>query len=140
VFVVKGIYVLIIRLGSDADVKVGKLGAVRFEKGLYAYVGSAQVALEKRIERHLRKEKHVFWHIDYLLNSPSAKILKVFVKGADKNEECAIAEKISLEGEAVEGFGCSDCLCRSHLHRVKSHDFLFRIMQEYSVASPSVSS
>jgi Uri superfamily endonuclease len=52
----KGIYVLIISVDKDTIVDAGVLGQLNFKKGLYAYVGSAQANLEKRIERHLRKE------------------------------------------------------------------------------------
>jgi Uri superfamily endonuclease len=62
----KGIYILVVSVSKDINVNVGALGSVNFEKDLYAYVGSAQNNLEKRIERHLRKTKQKFWHIDYL--------------------------------------------------------------------------
>jgi len=75
---VKGVYVLIISLAKDVNVKVGALGKIDFKKGTYAYVGSAQTNLLKRVERHLRKAKRRFWHIDYLLCNSNAKILKVF--------------------------------------------------------------
>ena len=133
----KGIYVLVVQLDYGSDMRVGKLGALHFEKGLYAYVGSAQIALEKRIARHLGKEKRVFWHIDYLLQSSSAKILKIFTKTAKKQEECTLAKQIAAKGKAVEGFGCSDCRCISHLIRINSHDFLRDSMQEYFLPSPS---
>ena len=62
----KGIYILVVSVSKDINVNVGALGSVNFEKDLYACVGSAQNNLEKRIERHLRKTKQKFWHIDYL--------------------------------------------------------------------------
>lgn len=136
-FVVEGIYVLIIRLCRTADVAVGKLGTIRFSKGLYAYVGSAQVALEKRIERHLRKDKRLFWHIDYLLQNPSVEIAKIFVVLASKQEECKVATEIALRGKAVRDFGCSDCRCKSHLYFVEDYGFLVGIMREIPVPSPS---
>jgi Uri superfamily endonuclease len=137
---VKGIYVLVVQLSKNTDVTVGKLGKSSFAKGLYAYVGSAQNVLEKRIERHFRKEKRVFWHVDYLLQSPASKILKVFYKTAGKPEECAIAKKIGAEGEAIAGFGCSDCHCKSHLFRVNDYDFLREFMQERETPKLSASS
>jgi Uri superfamily endonuclease len=136
---VRGIYVLIIRVSQNTDVPVGKLGKKSFPKGLYAYVGSAQNSLEKRIERHFKKAKRTFWHIDYLLQAPSAKIVKVFYKNAGKAEECAIAEKIGCEAQRVPGFGCSDCRCESHLFRVRAYDFLRQSMEEY-VPTSSTSS
>ena len=90
-----GIYVLIIQVGEDISVDVGALGERVFEKGLYAYVGSAQANLEQRVKRHLRREKKKFWHIDYLLDKPASKIIKVFYKKAGKLEECETASIIA---------------------------------------------
>ena len=125
----KGIYVLIIRVNKDTNVNVGALGRTAFAKGLYAYVGSAQTNLEQRIKRHLRKEKRLFWHIDYLLDSDQAEIVKVLHKETDKTEECAVANTLSEKGEPVDGFGCSDCRCRSHLFRIGDYEFLLDSMK-----------
>ena len=129
----KGVYVLVIQLTVDAELRVGALGTVPFPKGLYAYVGSAQNGLEKRIERHSRKEKLRFWHVDYLLENPPSRIVKVFFKKAPKPSECAVAVTIGKRGEAVAGFGCSDCHCRSHLFRVDDYDFLRGFMNEFQL-------
>jgi Uri superfamily endonuclease len=137
VLALNGIYALIIQLSRDSNVTVGKLGALHFTKGLYAYVGSAQIALEKRIARHLKKEKRVFWHIDYLLQNHNAKILRVFTKTAEKQEECVVAKRIAAKGKAVASFGCSDCRCTSHLFRIRDYDFLSGFMQEYNVPNLS---
>jgi len=120
----KGVYVLIIQVDKDTGVNVGALGKLQFEKGTYAYVGSAQTNLEKRINRHLRKQKRKFWHVDYLLANDAAKMGKVFFKEANKTEECKIAEAIGERGEPVAGFGCSDCKCKSHLLQLKNYGFL----------------
>ncbi|MEM2971564.1 MAG: hypothetical protein QW270_03980 [Candidatus Bathyarchaeia archaeon] len=40
-----GVYVLIIKVAKPISVNVGALGKINFEKGLYAYVGSAQKGL-----------------------------------------------------------------------------------------------
>jgi Uri superfamily endonuclease len=120
----KGVYALIIHLTKDVEVNVGALRKIPFKKGLYTYVGSAQNNLELRIKRHLRKEKRLFWHIDYLLNCGNAEIVEVFHKQASKSEECTIASEINRHGEAIFGFGCSDCRCRSHLFSVENGKFL----------------
>jgi len=125
----KGVYALIIQLDKDACVNVGALGKLTFKKGLYAYVGSAQVNLEHRIKRHLRKEKRLFWHIDYLLNNSAARIVKVLYKQADKTEECTLAEVIGERGKPIDGFGCSDCRCKSHLFHISDYRFVKEIMQ-----------
>jgi Uri superfamily endonuclease len=136
----KGVYVLIIQLTADAEIRVGALGTIPLGKGLYAYVGSAQNSLERRIDRHLRKRKRVFWHIDYLLENPVAQIVTVFFKEASKTAECAIAEAIGQRGEAVAGFGCSDCSCRSHLFRIDNYAFLRGFMNEFQSPNSSTTS
>ena len=119
---------LIINVKKDTLVTVGALGEISFKRGLYAYVGSAQSNPEPRIKHHLKKKKPLFWHIDYLLASGAAEILKVFTKEADRTEECAIAMMLKGEGEAIEGFGSSDCNCTSHLVHIRDFKFLQNYM------------
>jgi Uri superfamily endonuclease len=132
---VKGIYVLIIRVAKDTNVNTGALNRIAFQKGLYEYVGSAQTNLEQRIKRHLRKEKRLFWHIDYLLANEAAKITQVLYKKANKTEECKTAKIIGERGKPIAGFGCSDCRCQSHLFRIGDYEFLLDSMQVLSVFS-----
>jgi Uri superfamily endonuclease len=101
---VKGIYALIICLNDNVNVNVGALGKVSFRKGLYAYVGSAQTNLEQRVKRHLGKEKRLFWHVDYLLNSGNAKVAKVLYREGDKTVECQLANEIGTRGTPSNGF------------------------------------
>ena len=124
----QGIYVIVIKVDKDTNINIGALDNLSFTQGLYAYVGSAQKNLQKRIKRHLRKQKHIFWHIDYLLNNPASKTVRIFFKQASKTEECRIAQEISTQNEAVAGFGCSDCNCKSHLFRIKDTNFLQKNM------------
>lgn len=127
---VKGVYVLVISVNRNIKINVGALGKVSFDKGLYAYVGSAQNSLEKRIGRHLRKSKQKFWHIDYLLDSDGVRVMAVFQTETGKQAECGIAGKISLKGMPVDRFGSSDCECKSHLFKIKNYQFLRGFMQE----------
>jgi Uri superfamily endonuclease len=125
-----GVYVLIIQIKKPISVDVGALGRINFERGLYAYVGSAQKGLDKRIKRHFERVKRKFWHVDYLLENEAVKILKVFYKQAGKTEECIIAEEIGRRDVAVKGFGSSDCKCQSHLFKLNDYNFLKGFMQE----------
>ena len=120
----KGIYVLIIQLSKNTSVAVGALGKLTFDGGLYAYVGSAQNNLELRVQRHKRKNKRLFWHIDYLLNDKAATITEVLYAHGDKTKECQIASKLEEKSEPIKGFGCSDCHCKSHLFHAESFQFL----------------
>lgn len=114
----KGAYILIIENKKDCRVRVGSLGSIKFEKGLYAYVGSAMNGLEARIKRHLSKNKKTFWHIDYFLKNRNVKIKEVYYKVSDVKEECKIAKKVSQHGKSIKDFGCSDCRCGSHLFKI----------------------
>jgi len=121
---VKGIYVLIIKVSKPISPKVGALGKISFPTGLYAYVGSAQNNLEQRVRRHLRKEKRLFWHVDYLLADEAAEVTEVYCLEGAKSCECEIARLLSKHSQSVVGFGCSDCNCISHLFCSDSFVFL----------------
>lgn len=116
----KGVYCLIIKVKTDIIQKIGALGKIKFKKGIYVYIGSAQNNLEKRIKRHLSKKKKIRWHIDYLLKNNFVKIEKVFYKKVGKKEECKIALFLEKIGKPIKNFGCSDCSCTSHLFKLKS--------------------
>jgi adenylylsulfate kinase len=131
----KGIYVLIIAIDRNISVDTGALGNLNFEKGLYAYVGSAQNNLEERIKRHFRTEKTKFWHIDYLLDNSPVKVLKVFYDRAGKPKECEIAKELAKKGFPIRGFGSSDCNCESHLIKVEDYQFLREHMSNCSGTS-----
>lgn len=120
----KGIYVLFIRIDKAIRIKIGALGEIDFDKGLYAYIGSAQNNLELRVARHRRKEKRLFWHIDYLLSNPATKVTEVIYELGDKSDECIIAKLIEAKAQPIRGFGCSDCRCTSHLFKAKNFGFL----------------
>jgi len=109
----KGSYILLLNLKEDVTVNIGKLGKLDLKKGSYVYVGSALNSLESRINRHLRRNKKIHWHIDYLLDF--ALITDVFVKENSVKEECKVAQFFTKKLIPIKGFGCSDCKCRSHL-------------------------
>jgi Uri superfamily endonuclease len=101
--------------------KVGGLGSLKFEKGWYAYTGSAlgSGGLIGRIQRHMKKDKRCFWHIDYLLNNEYSSIKAIICAVSNTRYECKIVRKIaSMTAKPIKGFGVSDCKegCRSHLY------------------------
>jgi Uri superfamily endonuclease len=127
--IVGDVYVLVIEVGENINVNVGALGNLNFEKGIYIYVGSAKKGLRKRVERHLRKSKRKFWHIDYLLSDERVNVLKVFTV-QEPFDECGVAKIISERGVPVRGFGSSDCRCISHLFKVEDYQFLRGFIHE----------
>ena len=100
------------------------ISQIRFEKGIYVYVGSAQNNLEKRIERHYSNNKKLWWHIDYFLKNRYTKIKKTLYKIAGKEQEHKLAFELNKIGIPVEKFGSSDCKCSSHLFKIKNEKYL----------------
>jgi Uri superfamily endonuclease len=112
----RGTYILLLELGKTQKIKPGRLGQAAYEKGTYAYVGRASIGLKARIRRHIRSEKKLFWHIDYLLQK--AKLKEIWIR-EDFFDECGTASKLRhslpLPSFVHKGFGSSDCRCRGHL-------------------------
>jgi endonuclease-3 len=112
-----GTYALVLELATPSTVEVGALGACRLDAGSYAYVGSALgPGGFARVERHRRHldgdDDTVHWHVDALTTHPAASfVAALLVPGVDV--ECALSRR--LPPGPVDGFGSSDCGCRSHL-------------------------
>lgn len=113
---VKGSYVLVIQLLEETRLEVGKLGNLTLRPGCYLYFGSALNGLRARVARHLRLEKKLHWHIDFL--TTEVPVADVWWIEALERQECAWAKTAqALEDVTVPapGFGSSDCRCVSHL-------------------------
>jgi len=108
-------YQLHIHLDRSITLAIGRLGTFVFPAGDYIYTGSARRNIEVRIARHLRKEKKLRWHIDYLLASKHVSVTRVERFTCD---ECPLNQQVA--GEIIApGFGASDCRagCGSHLKK-----------------------
>jgi Uri superfamily endonuclease len=106
-------YQLRIRVQEPLNLLVGRLGRFDFPGGDYIYTGSAKRNFQARIDRHLRREKRLRWHIDYLLNAPGVGVVEV---QASSEAECRLNRE--TPGHVlIPGFGASDCRvgCVSHL-------------------------
>ncbi len=114
----KGVYVLLFYLPRDMDLAVGALGDIHLRKGHYAYTGSAQNSIESRLRRHTKKKKKSHWHIDYL--TTHAEDFSALVIHGPRERECELASRISQIGTEIDGFGCTDCRCNSHLFYLNS--------------------
>lgn len=114
----KGTYVLFITLEHSSNIIVGAKGPHLFQTGMYCYVGSAMAGLDQRLRRHLEHEKKLKWHIDYLTASYDS--CEAWESYPDFVPECRLAEMAEACGgiPEMDGFGCSDCGCRTHLFRV----------------------
>ena len=137
-----GTYALILAAARPAEVAVGRLGAFTLAAGRYAYVCSAcgPGGVTARLNRHLRPNKALHWHIDYLTaiwptiavfaapnatepglpGLPTSRKLATLTKGS---RECAwVRRLLALPSAraAIPRFGSSDCRegCPAHLIRL----------------------
>ncbi|HID43685.1 MAG TPA: GIY-YIG nuclease family protein [Archaeoglobaceae archaeon] len=109
---IRGSYVIVLRLDKKLRVKVGKLGELLFDSGYYIYTGSALNGVENRLRRHFTENKKVLWHIDYLT---SVRKPEYAITVPNERIECRLAGILSGLFKSVRGFGSSDCNCSSHL-------------------------
>jgi len=133
-----GCYILILHLPRDETIIVGGLGTLTFTRGYYCYAGSAVRHLSRRIERHLRKRKKFFWHIDYLRDRADSCIaLPLRTRHTSEHDLARGIGKIG--GRPVPAFGSSDCTCRSHLFAMRGnpiHDRRFiSLMLDFRIAA-----
>lgn len=135
-----GVYIMVMHLDHELDLEIGSKGMMHFNAGYYMYVGSAKANLMKRIERHKRKRKKMYWHLDYfrghckmiaavpirtsglpleswiLTHEPYPSMPSMPDPSVDVSVECALADAVRAIAEwDVPKFGCSDCDCTSHL-------------------------
>lgn len=112
------LYVILTYVPRRTELRVGHLGIVAVSRGWYAYVGSAAVARRARVARHLRAEKALRWHADYLLQPFPG-------RGAwlldSRLSECELVDALVADSRterAVARFGAGDCRCAGHLLRL----------------------
>ncbi|MDA0734957.1 MAG: GIY-YIG nuclease family protein [Chloroflexi bacterium] len=133
----KGSYALVLQLSATCELTIGKLGTFPFPSGCYLYFGSALNSLEGRLRRHLRPDKKLHWHIDYL--SRSAKIVQVWWTQSNTRQECVWSQSaLSHRGviAPIRGFGSSDCRhCPSHLIYVPSLEQVGKFLQKLKLES-----
>lgn len=114
----KGSYVLILKAPKEGKVTIGKFGELNFSGHWMVYVGSAlgPGGLKSRLNRHLRKDKKLHWHVDYLLER--VEVQEVWYSLAERKLEEEWAAYFRNQPNAVmplKGFGAADCRCPGHL-------------------------
>ena len=113
----KGIYCLVFK-NPACTARIGALGEVTFRPGWHVYVGSALgsgglIRLERHIGLSRNPDRRPSWHVDYLSVNPYFPLHTTLYAVTGERLECRLAGAIG--GDAVPGFGCSDCSCTSHL-------------------------
>lgn len=135
-----GSYLLLLRLDAPAEIQIGKLGRHTFPPGRYAYAGSAlgSGGVAGRVNRHLRPDKRLHWHIDHLAeHAPIVGVGAAY--GSDRRECRWIKDLGALRGATipVAGFGSSDCRsgCPAHLVRLPD-DLTFSWIENELIRCP----
>ncbi|MBO8174450.1 MAG: DUF123 domain-containing protein [Thermococcus sp.] len=112
----RGSYFLVIKVERDMIVRT-KRKEFALKAGYYVYVGSAMNSLEKRVERHFKKDKKLHWHIDFLLKE--SELLRAYLIPSDAKIEEELSGEVAKFGKPVEGFGASDLRIGSNLYYFK---------------------
>ena len=122
----KGTYLLLVQVEDNPIIHATKKKWM-FEKGIYAYIGSARNigGLRVRIGRHLKQDKKMYWHIDYLLANSYVEIIGAIFTISKKNLECEVVKTLIKEGIGApyaKRFGSSDCKkgCTSHIIKLSN--------------------
>lgn len=124
-----GTYLLILCLPGAINLQVGKLGEAEYKPGYYLYAGSAAGpgGLSARIGRHIKKDKPIHWHIDYLRAAANV-VGWVYTRhfSHDGRLECVWSQALlsmPLAQVPQYGFGSSDCCSGCPAHLVYLPDF-----------------
>jgi len=114
---VPGTYALILQSFSKSKIQIGRWRQIDIVPGYYVYVGSAfgPGGVLSRVSRHFKKKKPKHWHIDYLRNFVAP--LGVWYTHEPEHFEHRWARTLYTTDNMhpIQGFGCSDCKCYSHL-------------------------
>ena len=113
-----GTYALLLHAEETQSIEVGALGTMTVRPGWYVYVGSAfgPGGLQARVQRHVRGDGALHWHVDYLRAVTT--LASVWYTHDPERRECTWAtllRKASSSHVPMEGFGASDCGCPAHL-------------------------
>jgi len=112
--------VLEINVVKSITIKTSAIGEKILLPGFYYYFGSAQKNLKSRINRHIKKDKIIHWHIDQITANKNVIVSKVFVfESKEKAFECYLCNQVEKDFNLIhpiKSFGNSDCnSCVSHL-------------------------
>ncbi len=112
-----GTYVLILQSCRTGKAQIGRWQEITLHPGFYLYVGSAfgPGGVRARVSRHYRTTKQYHWHIDYLREF-LIPIGTWYSHETTRLEHQWARILLDMGGTSpIQGFGCTDCICSSHL-------------------------
>ncbi len=119
----QGVYVLVLEVKNHLRINTNRFKWI-IKPGFYLYFGSAKgktaTNLGNRLLRHLKKEKNIFWHIDYLTTHVDTEIISTYYNTSSEVTECSALRQFKEEFQnatIISNFGSSDCKskCGGHL-------------------------
>jgi Uri superfamily endonuclease len=113
------LYVVLTWVPRRRTLAVGSLGDVIFERGWYAYVGSAKRGREARVARHLARVKPLRWHADYLFAAAPARRAWLVDSATSECELAGALARLPGAERRPPRFGAGDCSCAGHLIRLR---------------------
>ena len=121
---VNRLYVVAAWVPRRETIVVGALGPITFTRGWYAYVGSARRGRDARVARHMRPDKPVRWHADYLFSRHPATRSWLFDTELTECDLAALLRRQSANEQVqpLARFGASDCGCEGHMVGVRPVD------------------
>lgn len=127
-----GTYVVVLKSEQVKTVQIGRLAQLVVRRGYYVYVGSAlgPGGVNARLRHHYKVSEKPHWHLDYL--RAETEFYAAYAGFSPERKECEWAAMLALgEGvtEPMDGFGASDCSCRTHLFFFSSEARLRRALQ-----------
>ncbi len=114
-----GTYALLFRVTESHRIRVGRRGELHLTPGWYVYVGSARGpgGLRARLRRHMKREKSLHWHIDYITQHITPHQI-VYTLGTTAMECRWVQGLLSVPGTTVPlpNLGNGDCTmgCPAH--------------------------
>jgi len=113
-----GTYVIWMPSDSRSACRIGRLGTLPLQQGVYAYIGSARGpgGLAARLRHHLKRTTKPHWHIDYLRQQlPIHEIWYTCGTARLEHPWAKALDALPSNHPPMPGFGSSDCRCPSHL-------------------------
>lgn len=134
-----GSYALILCAFTHRIVRIGRIGQLSVTPGFYVYVGSAFGAggIRARLAHHTRIAQRPHWHIDYLRRCALLEETWYTNDPCPREHQWAgLFRRSPGASEPLDGFGASDCQCRSHLFRFARKPSLRSFCQHFGLTVP----
>jgi len=133
----RGTYIVVLKSEQPNTVQIGKLGLLGIHKGYYVYIGSAMGpgGVMARLRHHRKISQRPHWHLDYL--RAQMEFYQAYALFSLERKECECANLMSkseIASEPINGFGSSDCHCRTHLFYFSSHTKMVTAISRISEA------